>query len=470
MNRDSLASEEKIFIENIESLAELKNNDHLMMYNNEMVAQTSLLINESYNGTRDNNNNNNNNSDNHHNHYEKVNFPDDKTTNHHAKMNGIDSKKHLDVNDHTTTLSNAEMSLFNQRLSNGNFNFADVNDTISEDAVLSSHPANHHQTTSAGSKTATTLCNNHATVTGIIENDDQSPSINAKFNLNSVTVDSSKDYSSSSDELDNVTSTSAADSSPNQQPTASKKASIKSMYQNKNKNYSLSIDEQSGVVMIAPIVTTSANENGKNTPDENKTDQAAVEQKQQEQQQPKQIKSISHADIDLSIFELIDKTSKKFIVKPATIGMQIKCQIYRQKGMYPEYKFYLENLDGNLLLLMSARKKKKTKTTCYIINFINFDLNNLENYTETPIAKLKSNLFGTNFSLYDLGPKPISSNVKTSVVTHSPASPTSDSSVMFTQKSSNLDLASDMSDETNMINSSNSSIMNRYLASLFFFY
>lgn len=86
---------------------------------------------------------------------------------------------------------------------------------------------------------------------------------------------------------------------------------------------------------------------------------------------------------------------------------QIKCQIYRQKGILnPEYKFFLENLDGNLLLLMTARKKKRSKTTCYVISSIEFDMDDLEKYTETPLAKLKSNLLGTNFSLYDFGPKP----------------------------------------------------------------
>jgi hypothetical protein len=55
---------------------------------------------------------------------------------------------------------------------------------------------------------------------------------------------------------------------------------------------------------------------------------------------------------------------------------------------------------------MTARKKMKSKTACYIISSITFDLNDLEKYIETPIAKLKSNLLGTNFSLYDFGTKP----------------------------------------------------------------
>ena len=110
--------------------------------------------------------------------------------------------------------------------------------------------------------------------------------------------------------------------------------------------------------------------------------------------------------IDLSIFELLDKNSKKFILKPATMGLTLKCQIFRHKGIYSQYKFYLENLEGQLLLIMTARKRKKTKTTCYIINYITYDETNVEKYIETPIAKLKSNLMGTQFTLYDFGIKP----------------------------------------------------------------
>ena len=111
-------------------------------------------------------------------------------------------------------------------------------------------------------------------------------------------------------------------------------------------------------------------------------------------------------NIDLSIFDLLDKTSKKFVLKPASLGLTVQCQIYRQKGLYPRYRFYMENSDGNLLLLMTARKKKKAKTPCYVINTLTYDLSNLEKYIETPVAKLKSNLLGTYFRLYDFGVKP----------------------------------------------------------------
>ena len=110
--------------------------------------------------------------------------------------------------------------------------------------------------------------------------------------------------------------------------------------------------------------------------------------------------------VDLSIYELLERSSKKFILKPATMGLNIRCQIFRQKGLFPSYKFYLENLDGKLLLLMTARKRKIPKTTCYIINSITYSATDIDKYVETPIAKLKSNLLGTLFTLYDFGLRP----------------------------------------------------------------
>lgn len=174
-----------------------------------------------------------------------------------------------------------------------------------------------------------------------------------KLNIKSVTLDHSKDYSSSEEDI-----------RPNfpQYPTDS----------NENEN-SLKLK-----ILVAP--------------------NQSEDESEAKNQDP---------EIDLKIFDLLDKTSKKFVLQPASIGLNIKCQIFRFKGLYPEYKFYLESLDGNLLLLMTARKKKKARTSCYIINYISFDLNDIEKYIETPLAKLKSNLFGTQFKLYNFGIKPI---------------------------------------------------------------
>ncbi|CAF0715606.1 unnamed protein product [Brachionus calyciflorus] len=197
----------------------------------------------------------------------------------------------------------------------------------------------------------------------------------SKFKLKSVTLDHSKDYSSDEEQEEinnhhmdlNVT-----------------KENLNSTFMNKSYQTDLNMTTtQSNKILVAPL-----------------DDESPLV--------PVKLNEMNPNDkIDLSIFDLLDKTSKKFILQPATIGLNLKCQIFRQKGIYPEYKFYIENLDGNLLLLMTARKKKKTKTPCYLINYISFDLDDLEKYIETPLAKLKSNLLGTQFKMYDFGIKPL---------------------------------------------------------------
>lgn len=191
------------------------------------------------------------------------------------------------------------------------------------------------------------------------------------FQIQSATVDHSKDYSST-EENDFHT-----------ELNLTRDTLSTSFIKNFSKN-DLNSTMESTKIIVSPI-----NDDAETTSSDTKT----IENPQ--------------TDVDLRIFDLLDKTSKRFVLQPATIGLNLKCQIFRQKGMYPEYKFYIENLDGNLLLLMSARKKKKSKTTSYIINYITFDLDDLEKYIETPFAKLRSNLFGTQFTLYDFGAKPV---------------------------------------------------------------
>jgi hypothetical protein len=178
----------------------------------------------------------------------------------------------------------------------------------------------------------------------------------------------------------------------------------------------------------------------------------------------------SNQSIDLSMFTLLEKTSKKFCLRPATIGLSIRCQIYRQKGLYPKYRFYLENLDGNLLLLMTARKKKKTKTPCYVINTLTYDLDNVERYIETPIAKLKSNLLGTYFRLYDFGIKP--QNNLSSSLSHQKRSRSTHSSFLSlnnnssTNSNANETTTNNINNNNNNTSNNNANSMNNLNASL----
>jgi hypothetical protein len=209
--------------------------------------------------------------------------------------------------------------------------------------------------------------------------------------LKSVTDDHSKDYTSDSGSQDS------------DQEYKEHHRNIKRMFHQNSHNEeetetgNKNMKNDFNVSMIAPL-DDSVNSSSNNQNDEEKNNP--------------ETSSSAAKTINLDIFKLLDKNSKKFILKPSNLGLTIKSQIFRQKGIYPQYRYYIENLDGNLLLIMTARKKKKSKTHCYVINSISFDLNNIYKYIETPIAKLKSNLLGTQFVLYDFGlkPKPISSS------------------------------------------------------------
>lgn len=197
-----------------------------------------------------------------------------------------------------------------------------------------------------------------------------------------VTQDSTKDYSSESE--DNISLDSDKLKTQKSQRTATNHQHTEMLKQQHD-----SIDnEKNTSMMVAPLPNNHVDFNY-----DESGEHSVIEIKTEIESEP-EIEKESEDSIDLSIFELLDKNSKKFILKPATMGLTLKCQIFRHKGIYSQYKFYLENLEGQLLLIMTARKRKKTKTTCYIINYISYDETNVEKYIETPIAKLKSNLMG----------------------------------------------------------------------------
>lgn len=107
--------------------------------------------------------------------------------------------------------------------------------------------------------------------------------------------------------------------------------------------------------------------------------------------------------IDLSILELLNTDMTKFVLTPISVGLIIKCIIYRQKGFYPEYKMCFQKEDGTLISILSAKKYNKTKTPSYLIKVFTCDP---QSSKQEPIAKLKSNTLGTQFNLYDLGVNP----------------------------------------------------------------
>ncbi|XP_076010639.1 tubby-related protein 3 isoform X2 [Genypterus blacodes] len=99
---------------------------------------------------------------------------------------------------------------------------------------------------------------------------------------------------------------------------------------------------------------------------------------------------------------------EEFVLLPAPRGITVKCRITRDKkgmdrGLYPTYFMHLEREDGRRVFLLAGRKRKKSKTSNYLISV---DATDLSREGESFIGKLRSNLMGTKFTVYDNGANP----------------------------------------------------------------
>ncbi|XP_024257976.1 tubby-related protein 3 isoform X1 [Oncorhynchus tshawytscha] len=99
---------------------------------------------------------------------------------------------------------------------------------------------------------------------------------------------------------------------------------------------------------------------------------------------------------------------EEFVVRPAPRGAPVKCRISRDKkgmdrGLYPTYFMHMEREDGRKLFLLAGRKRKKSKTSNYLISV---DATDLSREGESFMGKLRSNLMGTKFTVYDQGTNP----------------------------------------------------------------
>ncbi|XP_049617530.1 tubby-related protein 3 isoform X2 [Syngnathus scovelli] len=98
----------------------------------------------------------------------------------------------------------------------------------------------------------------------------------------------------------------------------------------------------------------------------------------------------------------------EFALLPAPRGATIKCRITRDKkgmdgGFYPTYYMHMEREDGKKVFLLAGRKRKKSKTSNYLISV---DPTDLSREGESFIGKLRSNLMGTKFTVYNNGANP----------------------------------------------------------------
>lgn len=103
----------------------------------------------------------------------------------------------------------------------------------------------------------------------------------------------------------------------------------------------------------------------------------------------------------------IIKNIDQFVTQPAPHGHLFKCRITRDRkgmdrGLFPIYYLHLEKDSSKKVFLLGGRKRKKSKTSNYVISY---DPTNLSRNAEGFCGKLRSNVFGTSFTVYDKGSK-----------------------------------------------------------------
>ncbi|XP_015603772.1 protein king tubby isoform X2 [Cephus cinctus] len=101
----------------------------------------------------------------------------------------------------------------------------------------------------------------------------------------------------------------------------------------------------------------------------------------------------------------VEGNIEQFVLQPANKKMHYKCRITRDRkgmdrGLYPTYFLHLERDYGKKVFLLAGRKRKKSTTSNYLIST---DPTDLSRGAESYVGKLRSNLLGTQFTVYDNG-------------------------------------------------------------------
>mmetsp|Transcript_19676 Transcript_19676/g.23605 ORF Transcript_19676/g.23605 Transcript_19676/m.23605 type:complete len:492 (+) Transcript_19676:279-1754(+) len=126
---------------------------------------------------------------------------------------------------------------------------------------------------------------------------------------------------------------------------------------------------------------------------------------EKKQQQPDSIpRPLASASVDTSDMRV-------FLMQPGPRTGPILCHIRRQKGsakLYPKYALYIggggiDGEDATERFLLSARKRKKSKSSNYLISL---DEEDMSRQSGNYFGKLRSNFVGTEFTIYDKGIKP----------------------------------------------------------------
>ncbi|XP_036775959.2 tubby-related protein 1 isoform X5 [Manis pentadactyla] len=97
---------------------------------------------------------------------------------------------------------------------------------------------------------------------------------------------------------------------------------------------------------------------------------------------------------------------QELMLQPAPQGWTVRCRLTRNKrgmdrGLYPSYFLHLDT--EKKVFLLAGRKRKRSKTANYLISS---DPTNLSRGGENFVGKLRSNLLGNRFTVFDNGQNP----------------------------------------------------------------
>ncbi|XP_019513699.1 PREDICTED: tubby-related protein 2, partial [Hipposideros armiger] len=105
---------------------------------------------------------------------------------------------------------------------------------------------------------------------------------------------------------------------------------------------------------------------------------------------------------------LLGEDLEAYVLQPAMRDGMVQCLISRDKqgvdkGMFPFYYLYLEAAEGQKHFLLAARKRKRSKTSNYLISL---DPTDLSRNGDNIVGKVRSNVLGTKFTIFDSGTNP----------------------------------------------------------------
>lgn len=94
-----------------------------------------------------------------------------------------------------------------------------------------------------------------------------------------------------------------------------------------------------------------------------------------------------------------------FVLEPSPQGCVVKCRITRDRkgmdrGLFPTYFLHMERDDGKKVFLLAGRKRKKSATSNYLMTT---DPTDLSRAGDSFVGKLRSNVMGTQFTIFDSG-------------------------------------------------------------------